>query len=363
MNPKISPQKLETLRKKTEHQITSSFYSIIIKIIQILQQKMQPTTITEQICSFVVHNVNNRRIHLYDKDVGLHTYISGTRDFHEIFHALFKAEAWNFMEFSQLDELIRSLHEDSRIFDENEVEEIKALVDVHQEKLSGYLATTKIIEFIEKKGHGLLDRHRSLQTSDYDELTVKLDVEFTEVTLKYISDLWKSLKYLNLPPHQAILYQIMIGSVRVTWLISKQLTSAVVRKSRETKEFFKNSEIVTVMISGRCIYNASADETFQLEQKVNLLHDVNIAHIKLSFNLIALYVQEANDLRAAACEGDMEVLKFLLDSGIDVNNPLNVCQILYLFLSLIVYTTYSQKDGELFILLREKGMNRWLNCC
>ena len=180
-------------------------------------------------------------------------------DFDKIFDYYVKSEEWSHMNSDVLCQLIEK-------FGDNELKKLKK---EFEEKKAGYLVATKISDYItmntvSNESNFTGGRRRSSKGyRDQLKIKLKLEVNISKLTLKYITDLWKNLKCLNLPKIYLILDSIVSGSLWVTWSITLPHIASEFQdkvKHPEALKFFKDNLIVQVLLNGQCLYSANGEE-------------------------------------------------------------------------------------------------------
>ena len=176
-----------------------------------------------------------------------------------IFEHLTRSELWDFWNYHHLGAIIKQ-------FGGRDTRELEKLEKEYQEKLSAFLAITKIRDYIltsqeqlvHQVGHST-SRRRSIKAYRL-KLSVKLDADISTHTLKYIEGLWKKLSYLHLPKIGVLLDRIHDGCISVVWLVTPDVSIKFLEKAREATQFYKDNDIIRIMLNGDCIYSAPTTE-------------------------------------------------------------------------------------------------------
>ena len=93
------------------------------------------------------------------------------------------------------------------------------------------------------------------------ELAVKLKGRFTEHTLAYVKQLWKSLATSCLLPDLPVLLdKIRKGCIAISWLVPTEAVQMLIERGRQCTGVFREYQIVHVEIDGVCIYDSATDE-------------------------------------------------------------------------------------------------------
>ena len=134
--------------------------------------------------------------------------------------------------------------------------EIEQLINKYETELAGYNATTSLVDYI------ALCKEKSVSASTFDKayyekISVKLEIPFTDETLEYVSELWKSLaRRFLLPSLTALLYRVVEGSLVITWCIPHHFAMKIRENIRgaEAEEFFREYNIMEVKLDEEVVY-------------------------------------------------------------------------------------------------------------
>ena len=172
-------------------------------------------------------------------------------DFTKIFNAMTTTKLWRYDHHGALEELAESfLPED---------DPARAQVTEYKSQLTGFYATTRIIDFI--KLNELEDREEipghvfspKKYNSHYQKLTVelRLDRDVSELTLEYVDKLWRALaKEFHLPPLTAVMDKIVEGSLTITWLLLPHIIEKIRATYFKSVEFFQQHNIISIELYG-----------------------------------------------------------------------------------------------------------------
>ena len=169
------------------------------------------------------------------------------RDISEIFWILLDEEIFSFDNYGLL----------LRIFEKYVEEETRVERKAYEAAVMDYRLTKRLTDWIKtrelyKKDSGIF---LQLQTVSHctEEFKAKLHpFIFTNETLKYIDDLWKSItKNLCLPPLNAVLCDIERGCICVTWVIRANISTRklIVEHLPTNQQFLKENNIVQIVLS------------------------------------------------------------------------------------------------------------------
>ena len=179
-------------------------------------------------------------------------------DLDAIFDTITEARLWRYDHYGPLEELAESfLPED---------DPARAQVTEYKSQLTGFYATTRIIDFVKLNElaedlEEIPDRVFSPKkyNSHYQKLTVKLrlDRDVSELSLEYVAKLWKALaKEFHLPPLTVIMDKIVEGSLRITWLILPHIIEKIRATYFKSVEFFQQHNIVEIELYNKVdVYN------------------------------------------------------------------------------------------------------------
>ena len=130
--------------------------------------------------------------------------------------------------------------------------EMKKKLDEYGKELAGYNLVTKIIDYLNDE----VQQSMSEPVPNLlDKLSVKVKVNITGKTLKYVSAFRLSLAHqVNLPAAALLLHGVARGCVEITWLLPFHLTDFTTRRLQESTDYFRENNILRVTIAGRCVY-------------------------------------------------------------------------------------------------------------
>ena len=192
-------------------------------------------------------------------------------DIEDVFQLFINNGYWDYLNFDFLSEAISTFTDAT----------LKRAESEYQDRVSAYMATVKIAEFISQEKDKLNQHQANKQTpstarkrseSQYRErLSMKINVNVGSKTLKYVEDLWKKLSYLNLPKIGVVLDCIVDKCIWVMWIIFiPSICDKIQRKARasDAVEFFKKNEIVQVFLNTECLYIADGEDKMELSRKI-----------------------------------------------------------------------------------------------
>ena len=240
----------------------------------------------------------------------------------KIFKSVTKARLWRYDHYGPLEELAESF------LPENDPARVK--VTEYKSQLTGFQATTRIIDFIklnELEDHEEIPRRvfsPKRYNSHYQKLTVelRLNKDMSELTLEHVNTFWKILATeFHLPPLTAVMDKIVEGSLRITWLILPHIVDKIKVTYFKSVEFFQQHNIISIVL-----YSDGGDDG-----GLNLYYEewMVSAH-KLTSDLIlptpSPHTQTGSTpLFRASFAGNIDEVKNLLEGGANVNEANDVC--------------------------------------
>lgn len=202
--------------------------------------------------------------------------LTAADDIAKIFKILTDKKYWSFLDVSGLESIVE-------VFSAHLEEENEQLISIYQENLNGYLATTKIKDYMSDRSDEENGSQASLSKAEsekrYDEkyrtdLSVKLlgkknpSVNISLQSLEYIKIVWKKLgKAFNMPSLPHVLDKIVKGCVVVHWIVCHDFTRKILEEitSANVMELFERESIGNLHLENVCVYD---QETGVANQKV-----------------------------------------------------------------------------------------------
>ena len=135
----------------------------------------------------------------------------------------------------------------------------------YENHLSGFYATTKLIDYVMTKNLKCYEEAPSEHSLDrytikhYQKLTVILDIDdkLSQLSMMYVRDLWKSfVNRFNIPSLTAVIDKILEGSLQIVWLVLPHVADLIFRAAQQSEEFFREHDIVFVAIDDHVLYDA-----------------------------------------------------------------------------------------------------------
>lgn len=210
--------------------------------------------------------------------------MSTREDVDKVFKVLTKNRLWGFGDVSQLASIA------DRFIEGDDSASIQQMIQGYRNDLSGYRATTKIVDW-------MLSNELKERDDDEDEmyesvasnpdkysrkyrrkLSAKLfkDAEgraqLTMKSLEYIERIWNNLcAEFDISSLSAVLDDIQTGCIQVTWLISPPSASKVLDHIGEAVEFLRSKFISIILIEDIIIYNESCGVTNQQVRDLGMI--------------------------------------------------------------------------------------------
>lgn len=195
----------------------------------------------------------------------------------QIFKAVSARRLWDYIHHSPVEKLVKRCLRGQIISEVND----------YKKCLSGFYATTKLIDFIRTMNFNNDDAEMEpcevplcrYDVKDYRMLRVKLKMQrsISEISLKYVQDLWNSFaEEFELPSLTAILDKVLEGCLEITWLIPPREAKQMAASAPMSTSFFRRNNIIFVYLDGCIIYEMVSpsphkDHTRMLYYKHNLV--------------------------------------------------------------------------------------------
>ena len=202
--------------------------------------------------------MQRNKVEALDVHQFLVTYFEGECDIPEdsnltkIFNAMTTTKLWRYDHYGPLKDLAESFLPDD--------DPARARVTEYDSQLTGFQATTRIIDFV--KLNELEDREEipdrmfspKKYNSHYQKFTMKLGLArdakgASELTLEYVDKLWKALmKEFHLPPLTAVMDKIVEGSLTITWLLLPHIIEKIRATYFKSVKFFEQNNIISIVL-------------------------------------------------------------------------------------------------------------------
>ena len=191
--------------------------------------------------------------------------IRKSSDVNEIFDAGIDDNLWDFWNYEPIEIIVEEFAADDP--------ELTSLIETYRQDLESYKITEKLIDHITAVHLTPEEEEELKPTAKYDHqyyksLSMKLDMKFTNRSLKYIDELWNKFANLHgLPSRVAVLHHVRKGCVSIVWLIPSRLATHILDAAPLSGDFYHKHNITRVELDGICIY---PEETKH--------HDLYISH-------------------------------------------------------------------------------------
>ena len=164
----------------------------------------------------------------------------------EILEALTVEGEWDFINYYLLESIIEQ-YGDVRT---------REMMKQYKQDLTGYMLVTKIKDHLDAVD---IEHPTIPQEELYSSLTIKVKgVNISSQSLEYVKDLWESLrKQFSLPKHILVLYKIAKGCLEISWCVPVKLAAYIIRKAKESEQYFEEQQFLQVSIDGVHIYTKS----------------------------------------------------------------------------------------------------------
>ena len=151
----------------------------------------------------------------------------------QLFNAISRYKIWDYLNFDLASYLFQEFAKDDQIC-------VELLAD-YQRDFTGYLLTTEIVHHIAaQRGAGpTATPPENIPSEELcSKLTMKLAIDVTTHSLKYVEEVWKTLlRRSQLPKHTLLLRDIAESSLMITWLFPKnkaaELADAILGNTHE----------------------------------------------------------------------------------------------------------------------------------
>ena len=178
-------------------------------------------------------------------------------DFYIFFQVLTTHGMWSYENYYFLESIIKKLVPDLR----NDMKE-------YLQHYEGFRLATKLEHYI-----AALDTIPTPETPDPDifsRMKTKLQVKPSEITLKYIDDLWESLSTrFDLPPYQLLLQKVLPGSITIIWCFPRYEIVRIYEIIKLSSQFFSELDILEVSIDGEFVYQTRTDSQFEVRRHLS----------------------------------------------------------------------------------------------
>ena len=230
-----------------------------------------------------------------------------------IFDSIAKYGLWDYLNFDLAGSLVEH-------FTQRDKHCMELLAD-YQRNFTGYLLTTVIVHHIAaKRGAGpTATPPESIPSEELcSKLTVKLAIDVTTHSLKYVEEVWKTLlRRSQLPKHTLLLRDIAESSLMITWLFPKnkaaELADAILQNTHE----LRLKRVFLITINKSVIFQADLSK-LAVDFKVKVCHiiiDTQLIHpsilqigaADIARLLVALSkgkLEDTSDIKVSLISGD-----------------------------------------------------------
>ena len=185
------------------------------------------------------------------------TVLESAKSLDEIFRALGKYGLWDYLNYSLLQRIIKEFAHDDK--------ELNDMMEQYQQDLTGHILTLRIQTYLDATKHPIATSDSDNSTDEvvplqqkhklFKKLTTKYEINVTNHTLGYVTDLWESLaKQFALPRPAMVLHEIAEGCIGITLLIPANLVKYVTQMVQESANMFAEKNVLRVTLVEECIY-------------------------------------------------------------------------------------------------------------
>ena len=185
-------------------------------------------------------------------------------DFASLFDTLRKQKVWTYQHSTPLEMLAEKfLHDDH---------DIQERIRGYKGDLSGFLVTTKLIEYIklnplsdeemdEEEESTPPPKRTKLTKQQYRSLKVVLNLEtrkISDLSLDYVHEVWKKFaEEFDLPLLTTLIRKIVCGSLEITWFVLHHIMEMIEQKLKTPKavKFFRNHKIVSLAVDNVIVFD------------------------------------------------------------------------------------------------------------
>ena len=211
----------------------------------------------------------------------------------ELFSAISRHKIWDSMNFDLASYLVDEFAKGDQICVE--------LVADYKRDFTGYLLTTEIVHHIaaKREAGSTATPPESIPSEELcSKLTVKLDIDITTHSLKYVEEVWKTLlRRSQLPKHTLLLREIAKSSLMISWLVPKSKAAELADAILENTHELRLKKVISVTIDDVTVFEADT------ARDLNSSTDEN----------------GCTPLVNGCASASIEVIGDLLDRGADVN--------------------------------------------
>ena len=217
-----------------------------------------------------------------------------------LFSTVSRHNIWDHLNFDLAGYLVEGFAKDDQIC-------LELLAD-YQRDFTGYLLTTEIVHHIAaKRGAGpTATPPENIPSEELcSKLTVKLAIDITTHSLKYVEEVWKTLlRRSQLPKHTLLLRDIAESSLMITWLFPKskaaELADAILRNTHE----LRLKRVYLITINKSVIFQADLSK-LAIDFKVRVCHtiiDTQLIHP----SILQIGATDSDRLLVAVSKGKLE---------------------------------------------------------
>lgn len=177
----------------------------------------------------------------------------------EIFTAMTINNLWNYQHHSPVEKLVHCFLPDRL-----------SLMTKYKSYLSGFYATTKLIDYIRytnlpQNDDSEEDPNKPLPLQNYTvkdyrrlKVVLKTDRKISKLSLVYVQELWNSFaEEFDIPSLTAVIDKILEGSIEIIWLIQPHVAEKIIVAAHKSTPFFRQHQIIYVAVDDHLVYDAA----------------------------------------------------------------------------------------------------------
>jgi len=228
---------------------------------EVLQDKLDNKEITSNWFRHVLGNLYSCEGKM-NGDQFLRKLLKPSATISEMFETLTVEGAWDYLNYYPLECIIEKFGNEST----------KKRMEQYKRDLTGYTLMTAIKDHLDAVDMEH-PTHRILpipQEKLFFILSCKVKANITNHSLRYVRDVWRSLaERFQLPMPALLLHKIAKGCLEITWCSPAELASYVIRKAKQSADYFKEQHFLQVSVDSVSVYT---------ERKVEV--SVEVRHVQ-----------------------------------------------------------------------------------
>ena len=230
---------------------------------EVLQNKLDSKEITSNRFRLFLENLHSCGGKMNGKKF-LRKLLRRSASISEMLETLTVEGEWDFMNYYLLESIIEEYGDDRT----------KEMMEQYKQDLNEYTFVTKINDHLDAVS--LEHPTRRILPIPPKKLFSLLKAKFkgvniTDHSLKYVRDLWESLRnQFSLPKHTFVLYKIGEGCLEMMWRIPSELAAYTVQIAKKNEQYFTEQQLIHMTVDGVHIYTES-EADIEVKHKVSCL--------------------------------------------------------------------------------------------